>query len=136
MLIDIVAKGGNLALNVGPQPDGCLPAQALERMRELGKWLAKNGAAIYDTRPLPPFREGDWAYTWNRKTNTDYAIRLWKEGENKKGRQILKGVTAKKVRHVGSGREIECQSSSDGATFALPADFAADVYADVFCIIK
>ncbi len=136
MLIDIVAKGGNLALNVGPQPDGHLPQQALERMRELGKWLGKNGEAIYDTRPLPPFREGDWAYTWNRKTNTDYAIRLWKESEKNSTRQILKGVVAKKVRHVGSNLEFNCETTADGSVFNLPKDFSADAYADVFVIIK
>ena len=54
MLIDVVAKGGNLALNVGPQPDGRLPPPAVERMNALGAWLKVNGEAIYETRPLPP----------------------------------------------------------------------------------
>src|SRR5690606_23759365 len=39
LLIDIVAKGGNLALNVGPQPDGRLPRHALRSIRDLGQWL-------------------------------------------------------------------------------------------------
>ena len=36
LLVDVVAKGGNFLLNVGPQPDGRLPAPALERMKEIG----------------------------------------------------------------------------------------------------
>ncbi len=39
LLLDIVAKGGNLALNVGPQPDGRLPRRAIERIRGMGEWL-------------------------------------------------------------------------------------------------
>ncbi|MBQ6142253.1 MAG: alpha-L-fucosidase [Kiritimatiellae bacterium] len=136
MLIDVVAKGGNLALNVGPQPDGRLPRQALERMAALGAWLKVNGEAIYDTRPMPPFRKGDWAFTRNRKTGAEYAIRLWKEGEAKAGRQTVPGVDAAKVVHLGSGCEAQCAKLADGVAFDLPADFKADENADVFKIVR
>ena len=134
MLIDVVAKGGNLALNVWPQPDGRLPHQALERMAALGAWLKVNGEAIYETRPLPPFRKGDWAFTRNRRTGAEYAIRLWKEGEAQSGRQAIPGVEAAKVVHLGSGCEAQCEKSGDGVAFDLPADFKADANADVFRI--
>ena len=51
--------GGNFLLNVGPTPEGeILPVHA-ERLREVGRWLAANGAAIYGTRAgvIPPTRE-------------------------------------------------------------------------------
>ena len=136
MLIDVVAKGGNLALNVGPQPDGRLPPQAVERMNALGAWLKVNGKAIYETRPLPPFRKGDWAFTKNRKTGAEYAIRLWKDKEKRGGRQTLPGVSAAKVVHVGTGREFVCEKTADGAAFDLPADFKIDANADVFKMIR
>ena len=136
MLIDVVAKGGNLALNVGPQPDGRLPHQALERMAALGAWLKVNGEAIYDTRPMPPFRKGDWAFTRNRKTGAEYAIRLWKEGESQTGRQTVPGVEAAKVVHLGTGREAQCAKQADGVAFDIPADFKADENADVFKIVR
>lgn len=44
------AKGANLLLNIGPQPDGSLPDTALSRLREMGKWLRQNGRAIYGTQ--------------------------------------------------------------------------------------
>ena len=136
MLIDVVAKGGNLALNVGPQPDGRLPPPAVERMNALGAWLKVNGEAIYETRPLPPFRKGDWAFTKNRRTGAEYAIRLWKDKEKRGGRQALPCVTAAKVVHVGTGREFVCEKTVDGATVDLPADFKADANADVFKIVR
>ncbi|ALL05208.1 hypothetical protein AQ505_06685 [Pedobacter sp. PACM 27299] len=51
-LVSNAAKGGNYLLNVGPMPDGRMPAAAIHRLREMGGWLVANGAAIYDTQPL------------------------------------------------------------------------------------
>ena len=50
LLVRTAAKGANLLLNVGPQPNGELPATALERMKEMGGWLEQNGEAIYRTQ--------------------------------------------------------------------------------------
>jgi alpha-L-fucosidase len=48
-LIEIVSKGGNLLLNVGPQPDGRIQADFAARLRRIGEWLKVNGEAIYGT---------------------------------------------------------------------------------------
>jgi len=52
-LIDIASKGGNYLLNVGPKPDGTIPEASVERLREVGRWMAVNGAAIHGTRAAP-----------------------------------------------------------------------------------
>ena len=49
LLVRTASKGANLLLNVGPQPDGNLPATALERLAGLGEWLRANGESIYGT---------------------------------------------------------------------------------------
>ena len=134
MLVDVVAKGGNLALNVGPQPDGRLPQQALERLKALGAWLEVNGEAIYETRPLSPFRKGEWAFTRNRRMNAEYAIRLWKADEKRAGRQQMPGVNASLVVHVGTGRELVLTQTAQGAILDLPDGFNADAHPDVFRI--
>ena len=61
MLLEVVSKGGNLALGVGAQGDGRLPRQAMESAKELGRWLEKNGRAIYNTRACAPYILGKWA---------------------------------------------------------------------------
>lgn len=76
MLCDVVAKGGNLLLNVGPDPDGNLPAEALQRMEEMGRWLDKNGYAIYGTRPLYPYCDGNKRYTQSKDGRHQYEITL------------------------------------------------------------
>ena len=50
LLVNIVAKGGNLALNISPQPDGRIPVEAWESLRGLGVWMQMYGEAIYGTR--------------------------------------------------------------------------------------
>ena len=79
MLCDVVAKGGNLLLNVGPDADGNLPAEALKRMETIGKWLEQNGYAIYNTRPLFPYCEGNIRYTQSKDGKHQYAITLIEE---------------------------------------------------------
>lgn len=76
MLCDVVAKGGCLLLNVGPDAEGRIPDTALLRMREMGEWLAANGRAIYSTRPLKPYAEGDWRFTQSKDGKTCYMIYL------------------------------------------------------------
>ena len=80
LLLDIVSKGGNLALNVGPQPDGRLPRGAVARIKELGGWLRENGEGVYATRICAPYRTGSFAFT-RGKDGTVYAFKLYDEGE-------------------------------------------------------
>ena len=76
MLCDVVAKGGNLLLNVGPDADGNLPAEAVQRMEEVGRWLDRYGYAIYATRPLAPYAEGNRRYTQSKDGRHRYRITL------------------------------------------------------------
>ena len=50
LLISTSGKGANLLLNIGPQPNGQLPAAALDRLHGIGEWLSANGETIYDTQ--------------------------------------------------------------------------------------
>ncbi|RYG06991.1 MAG: hypothetical protein EOO07_28235, partial [Chitinophagaceae bacterium] len=46
-LVDIVSKGGNFLLNIGPKGDGELPAQSIARLKSIGTWMKVNNDAIY-----------------------------------------------------------------------------------------
>jgi len=51
ILVDIVSRGGNLLLDIGPDADGTIPVIMEQRLAEIGSWLSVNGDAIYGTRP-------------------------------------------------------------------------------------
>lgn len=48
-LIEVASRGGNFLLNVGPQPDGTIQPEFVERLQAVGKWMARNGESIYGT---------------------------------------------------------------------------------------
>lgn len=60
-LVQIVSKGGNYLLNVGPTPQGTIPQPCIERLAEVGRWMAVNGDAIYGSMPWKVSEEADAA---------------------------------------------------------------------------
>ena len=74
LLVETRAKGGNLLLNVGPKPDGELPIEQEERLRELALWMFVNGEAIYGVRPWAITNEQNIWFTKKKNEDTVYAI--------------------------------------------------------------
>jgi alpha-L-fucosidase len=118
LLADIVAKGGNFLLNVGPQPDGTLPPVAQQRMKEIGDWLKVNGEAIYGTRPIAPCKEGPLVFT--QKGRNVYAIYLTqKEGQGLPDHITLSSFRIKpgtKAYLLGARKPLEWETGTDGTT--------------------
>lgn len=79
-LIEIVAHGGNYLLNIGPASDGSVVPFEDEVIRSIGKWLERNGDAIYGTRPSP-FRTVPGGFGWGYMTVKDNMMYLLLSGE-------------------------------------------------------
>lgn len=73
-LFEVVAKGGNLLLGVGPDGKGRIDPEAAAVLKQVGKWLDKNGEAIYGTRPVPNYHQGNIWFTGSKDGKTMFAI--------------------------------------------------------------
>jgi alpha-L-fucosidase len=94
-LIETRAKGGTMLLNIGPEPNGEIPQEQENILRELGAWMFINGEAIYDVRPWKTTREGNIWFTKKKDENSVYAFitqENWDWGTKKTF--VLKSVQA------------------------------------------
>ncbi len=113
LLIETRAKGGNLLLNVGPKPDGELPIEQEERLREVALWMFINGESIYGVRPwiVPSESAGQETYWFTKKKDADVlyvAVRpneRWKYG-------AWKDLTLRSVA-LAPGGKVEVLGQSD-----------------------
>ncbi len=123
LLIDIVSKGGNFLLNIGPSPEGELPQTAVERLHDMGAWLKTNGKAIYGTRPLYPYSCGDVRFTQS-KTGTRYALILLPDSAAAATNYTVKGleksIMTGKANIVGLKEKASIGKKGNEYTITLP----------------
>jgi alpha-L-fucosidase len=67
MLIEKVARGGNLLLDIGPAADGTIPVIMQQRLADIGKWLKTNGEAIFGTTAAKPISQKGVFFTQKNK---------------------------------------------------------------------
>ena len=124
MLIEIVAKGGNLLLNIGPKPDGTWIDEAYDRLEKIGAWININGEAIYDSKPIPPFRDGKICLTQNKNDKTVYAIYLADEDEKMPPRKIrlnsIQPALDAKLNLLGIKESLKFEKIGKGCIIELP----------------
>ena len=139
-LVDIVSKGGNLIINIGPKADGTIPEIMQDRLQGIGNWLSVNGEGIYGTTPWSVYGEGptteelgSWGRAeaeyqfkagdvrFTRKGNILYVILLeWPGSET--SISSLKGINIKSLSLLGSNETIQWKQTEEGISFSLPSD--------------
>jgi alpha-L-fucosidase len=129
-LIEVVAKGGNLVLGVGPTAEGVLQPEVVERLQAIGRWLRTYGAAIYSTVPVPDYHfpltpseasssektSGDLWFTGSKDGRTRYALLALPDGQSLPAELHWQGNLPRRgtaVRIVGSGRKLKWKQQAD-----------------------
>ncbi len=106
MLRTCAASQGNLLLNVGPAPDGSVPPEAIERLTDVGKWVAQNGEAMYgQTDETPEGARWTASGGWTLKGSAAYYwCSRWVGSE-----LVLGGLLTrvKKVSFLATGEPIQ-----------------------------
>lgn len=122
ILVDVVAKGGNLVFNVGPQPDGRIPRGAVKSILGLGEWLKVYGEAIYGTRVCAPFKKGNIAFT--KKDSKVYAIVLYEDENQSVDSKIFVPYTGAvmAVSMLGSDETVSYETNGKGIEITLKGE--------------
>ena len=119
-LIEVVAKGGNLVLGVGPTPEGLIEPEAVQRLEAIGRWLNKNGQAIYNTTITPHYNEGRLWFTASKDGKKCYALYALPDGEQLPATLSWTGNKPKSVRLLATGRKLKAQKQGNRTTVSLP----------------
>ena len=109
-LVKAAGKNANLLMNIGPQPDGCLPEVAVQRLKEVGEWMKVYGETIYGTRGgiIPPH---DWGVTTQKGNRLfvhilnlkDNALYLPLDGKMVKKGFLFKDQSPIRITRTGQG---------------------------------
>lgn len=81
-LVSSVSKGGNFLLNVGPTAEGVIPQESVDCLLAVGRWLKRNGEAIYGTQPWTTRYEGPGEWLPNRHDSRATEGFAFKPSEN------------------------------------------------------
>jgi alpha-L-fucosidase len=121
MLIEVVSKGGNLLLNVGPTARGAFDSRADARLESIGRWMAVNGRSIYGCTQAPDdfVRPENSLLTWNPATKTLY-LHLFNWPTFKS--LTLKGYSGKikYAQLLSDASEIGFRAEGDDVVLSLP----------------
>jgi len=112
-LVECGQGGGNYLLNIGPKADGSIPEPSVRILTAVGKWMAKNNAAIYGTSASKVRFSNIAGFTW--KGNTLYThIHFWPGSTATVG-----GITTppKSAKFLASGKEVHFTHDGTQLTF-------------------
>jgi alpha-L-fucosidase len=124
-LIEIAAKGGSLLLGVGPSADGTFSEIQVSRLKEIGQWMKENGEAIYSTRAVNEYRDGETFFT-KAKGDLSYALVRLAEDKSVPAFITWSGHSPKKgskIKLLSTGESVKWKADNNVVKLFLPRSF-------------
>lgn len=136
MLVDVVSKGGNLLLNIGPGPDGTIHDQAYERLEDIGEWMAVNSESIYAAKAVAPYKTGNICFT--KTGDYLYAHYLAKVGERMPETIYIPEIPleVKNISMLGVEGELIWKKYGQGYLVDIPAKTVQSPPCDYVWVLK
>lgn len=129
-LAEITAKGGCFVLGVGPSAKGTFDQAAISRLHEAGQWLKRYGRAIYSTRPVDVWHDGNIWFTGSKDKKTVYAIYALPEKQQLPATVSWTGnVPRRSVKLLSTGKRLKHTVSGNRVTVTLPEGMATESFA-------
>src|SRR5947209_4653416 len=118
-LLTCAHDGGNYLLNIGPKPDGSVPAESVAILTSVGQWMDRNGQSVYQTDICQPRRSRNGSFT--RSGNTLYLhVHFWPGGDNLAFAGLRTKV--KSARLLATGQTVQFEQDDYRVRFkGLPA---------------
>jgi alpha-L-fucosidase len=133
-LVDIVSKGGNYLLNIGPGPEGEFDDTAYLRLKQIGAWMKINSEAIYNSRMYSVFGEGEKIrFTQSKDGKTKY-IFLFDIPSDKISLTRFSFSKTSRMQLLGSKSKISWKQNGDTVEVTIPP--AAKSASDYVWVLK
>ncbi len=117
-LVDIVSKGGNYLLNVGPKADGTFPEESVQRLKEIGAWMKVNGESIYGTQ-ASPFKKLPWGRATQKRGANGTTIYLQVLNWPRDGKLVVPGLGNDVLEAQVLGSQTLSEAARSGADVVI-----------------
>ena len=131
MLEEVVAKGGNFLLGLGPSPEGEIDEDAQAILAEVGQWLRKYGTAIYGTRNAAHYNDGKVWFNASKDGSTLYAVYAYDENDGQLPSTIewTENIPKGRIRLVSTGKPVKYAVDGNKVTVTLPKGLPSESFA-------
>ncbi|GEN75352.1 alpha-L-fucosidase [Chryseobacterium hagamense] len=139
-LVKIISRGGNYLMNIAPGPNGDYDPVVYERLKEISGWMDQNQSAVFATRSIAPYHDGNFYYTRSKDGKTVNVFHLDEKADYRSPSTlhftIPENCNPKSLKVLGLPGKIQWKKTGSSVDVQLPEQRAGLKYATVIQIVQ